>query len=657
MRCTDHMRYGILLLVLVAMLIWGAYRNAPVQSEDAHLASGASHWLFSRFDLYRVNPPLVRMIAAAPVIGKFQKDNSWMRWSENPLQRSEFIVGIDAARSRDDYFSVLLYSRILVAITFGVVGMSVCFFFSKHFFGGLCSFIGGLLWCANPYIMGHGITIFPDVPSAAMGAAAVWFFRNWLQRPDRGNTLITGIMLGLAELTKFTLMIFYPLFFIIWIASSIRGNSSRNSDIQKNDVLSAASKISLNTPVSCWRQFVHLVIMFAVSVLIINMGYIFEDTGKPLRDFRFQTTLFTGAETLAEVPSSGGNRFDGSGNMLETAIGYLPMPLPANYIQGIDTQRLDFERGLPSYLCGEWSDHGWWYYYLYALLIKTPLGTFGLLGLAIYCTFFMKGCNASWRDEMVILLPGIAILAFVSSQTGFSVHSRYIIPALPFFFIWISKVGKMFMPEVRELNPRSAKYVRGLAVFFTAWMIGSSLWVYPHSISYFNELAAILPTPYDKEYPLPLPETDTHQTMWQKVKYVLDAGPRNGPRHLLDSNIDWGQDLFELERWCQLHPEIKSLKGAYSGSYPIELTTIPNQGMPSVDTPEPSWYALSVNYLYDKSGQYRYFLNFTPVDYIGYSIYVYHIMESDIAVLAGKKNANNTGETLIDGASGNGGGT
>jgi len=51
-----------------------------------------------------------------------------------------------------------------------------------------------------------------------------------------------------------------------------------------------------------------------------------------------------------------------------------------------------------------------------------------------------------------------------------------------------------------------------------AWTIGSSLYVYPHSLSYFNELA---------------------------------GGPKNGPPHLLNSNIDWGQDLLFLEKWAE----------------------------------------------------------------------------------------------------------
>jgi hypothetical protein len=38
--------------------------------------------------------------------------------------------------------------------------------------------------------------------------------------------------------------------------------------------------------------------------------------------------------------------------------------------------------------------------------------------------------------------------------------------------------------------------------------------------------------------------------------------------------------------------------------------------------PRPGWYALSVNHLYDRTGQYRHFLAHEPVATAGYSIYI-----------------------------------
>jgi hypothetical protein len=175
-----------------------------------------------------------------------------------------------------------------------------------------------------------------------------------------------------------------------------------------------------------------------------------------------------------------------------------------------------------------------------------------------------------------------------------------------------------------------------LASILLTWSIFSSLWIYPHSISYFNELAAILPTPEDKNYPKPIEASP--KTFWQKTKQLFDCGSRNGARHLLDSNIDWGQDLFYLEKWYQKHPEAQDIKIAYWGSYPLELTTIPSTGMPPINEPQSGWHALSVNYIYGSEKQYRYFLNFEPVTMIGYSIYIYHITQDNINKLHCEKN-------------------
>jgi hypothetical protein len=71
------------------------------------------------------------------------------------------------------------------------------------------------------------------------------------------------------------------------------------------------------------------------------------------------------------------------------------------------------------------------------------------------------------------------------------------------------------------------------------WSIGSSLWVYPHSLSYFNELA---------------------------------GGPKHGPAHLLNSNIDWGQDLLFLEKWVAENADVAPVYMAFYNLYnPFDL--------------------------------------------------------------------------------------
>lgn len=58
----------LLLLMHAGLLAWSIPRHSPTIDEMGHLAAGLSHWEFGRFDLYRVNPPLVRMVAALPLM-------------------------------------------------------------------------------------------------------------------------------------------------------------------------------------------------------------------------------------------------------------------------------------------------------------------------------------------------------------------------------------------------------------------------------------------------------------------------------------------------------------------------------------------------------------------------------------------------------------
>lgn len=143
--------------------------------------------------------------------------------------------------------------------------------------------------------------------------------------------------------------------------------------------------------------------------------------------------------------------------------------------------------------------------------------------------------------------------------------------------------------------------------------MASSLWIYPHSLSYFNELV---------------------------------GGPRGGPNHLGawgDSNFDWGQDLLYLKRWLERHPEAELAGLAFNGAYDAWMVGIlapPPPPGPEVQGnaarrgggrvgPMPGWYALSINRVCSRTPEYVYFSRFQPVATAGYTINVYHVTLED----------------------------
>jgi glutamine amidotransferase-like uncharacterized protein len=574
------------------------FKNSPNSNEAAHLAAGVYSWQSGRFGLYPVNPPLVRMLAALPVVCANPKTD-WQKYqmgeySEKADARPEFSLGIGFVRDNRERAQRLFAWARWLCLPLSVFGGYICWRWACELYGAAAGIVALALWCFSPNVLAWSATIGPDAAAAAFGVAAGYFFWRWLRCPDGFGALVAGILLGLALLSKMTWLVavaLWPAVWLFWLWASR---------------LTAVS-------VGVRRQFAQLVGVLAVAFLVVNLGYTFEGTLTRLGKFTFVSHLLAGEDSTADG-GRGGNRF------AEGWLRNVPVPLPKSYVQGIDLQKLDFERGLPSYLSGRWKQHGWWYYYAVCAALKVPLGTWalGILAVGVRLGHMTPGIEsvaqanggevkpmeyrAGWLDELVLLAPAVVLLIAVSSQSGFSRHFRYVLPAFPFVFIWMSSVGRV-----------ASRYRRTVGVLTAGALIGSiasSLSVYPHSMSYFNELA---------------------------------GGPTGGHRYLLDSNIDWGQDVFYLRDWCRAHPEAKPLRCLFRNSFSDALLGISDIRQPPIGPatdrgaavaakpkaqqlgPRPGWYALSIHRIHDATGDHLYFLRFRPVAMAGYSIYIYHI--------------------------------
>ena len=597
-----------LLLALIGLLCVGeAWTQGPGYNEFGRLASGLFYLKTGDFSPFHVNPPLTSMAAGLPSAALGAKSATRADLGISNFARDEFDTGEFFIKNNRENNRLLLFWGRLCCIALMLLGIALGARLAGELYGGPAKIVFLLLAGFSPFYLGHGTMVGPDAASGLFAVAAVMYFRRWLRAADLAGAFTAGLALGVAELTKFTLLILYPLFPILWLLDRLLAPAPRRFKIG--------------------RELGQFCVLIAASFLVINIGYLFEGTGQRLGDYRFETLLFTGCSDRQEIPSAGGNRFS-MGNRWERALGRLPMPLPKNFIQGIDTQRYDFERGIQSYMRGTWSEHGWWYFYLYALLLKTPLGIEALFLLAVLCTFFFKKANAPCRDELLILLPGITLMVFLSSQSGFSIHSRYALAALPFFFVWTSKLGRLFERPAAGVPGRGTRAVRFLAVFFLTAGIGSSLAAYPHNIAYFNDLTALIPTPEVPDIPRQEPRP--------RLSAFLDLGSRHAPRHLLDSNIEWGQTLGDLERWCRKHPEVQTIHTLLSPhDYPVDQTDIP--AALNSDLEESGWYAVSVCELYGSqthTGKVAHaFRRITPVTVLGNTIYIYHLTGDDYRLL------------------------
>jgi hypothetical protein len=120
-----------LLAVLAALLAIPAVREAPTIDETAHLPAGISHWEHARFALYRVNPPLVRMVSATlPLL--MQPKTEWKFFWDSPDARSDFMVANDFMAANEGDFLRYYRAARLACIPFSLLGGYVCYRWAKE---------------------------------------------------------------------------------------------------------------------------------------------------------------------------------------------------------------------------------------------------------------------------------------------------------------------------------------------------------------------------------------------------------------------------------------------------------------------------------------------------------------------------------------------
>lgn len=563
------------LLTQTGLLAWSGYIHSPTPDEIAYLPSGISHWQFGRFELVRANPPLVRMVAALPVIA-VGCETDWTQYDGAPGRSTEFVVGKEFLTANGFRSFWLFAIARWACIPFVLLGGIVCWRWAHELYGPASGLMALSLWCFCPNVLGNGALITPDAASSSLGIATTYAFWKWLKSPDWSGAWLAGLVLGFAELAKTNWLILFVLLPAIWVAWRLGDSACRAGPPRDGEGLRKAPpgrRTILET--------LQLFFLLALAILVINLGYGFDGSFKPLGEFQFLSRTLRGDDVLnADGGSALGNRFRHS------RLGSIPVPLPQQYVIGLDVQKSRVEAGRMAYLFGVWKLRGWWYYYLAAATVKVPLGTWILLAFAIGGRLGGVRFGPTWRDEIVLLAPAIATLVFISSQSGINRHFRYALPIFPFLFIWISSLTQLWTYR--------RKFCVWLATGAFAWAIGSSLLIYPHSLSYFNELA---------------------------------GGPRGGPRFLLASNTDWGQDLLLIKRWIDDHPKARPIYLAWS--YRLldpQLAGIEALPPPAPNTP--GWHLISVNEIHAVDGRYREFQDLQPVGTIGGSTLVFHVPES-----------------------------
>lgn len=248
------------------------------------------------------------------------------------------------------------------------------------------------------------------------------------------------------------------------------------------------------------------------------------------------------------------------------------------------------QKGALTFLNGNYSYDGFRTYYILAFLIKS---TIPVIILTIISVFTFKKIPATNFDKIYILMP-LLIFFGAASYSKTQIGLRYILPVYPLLFIYFSGLYKSRFSFY--LLPSTFYLLLGFHIF-------SSLKTYPHYLSYFNEFI---------------------------------GGPKNGYNYLVDSNLDWGQDLKFLKKY--LEGKNVNLIECYFGQGDTKYEGIKSQHILSQVSSDDVDYTkydrtdlLAVSATYFQGlyiGQvdvFNWLKNKKPVANIGYSILIFDI--------------------------------
>jgi hypothetical protein len=188
--------------------------------------------------------------------------------------------------------------------------------------------------------------------------------------------------------------------------------------------------------------------------------------------------------------------------------------LPEAFLYGA-AYVLETSQARGAFLNGDYSVTGWPSFFVWAFALKSTipfmLAAAWSAWVAVRERVRTKPGADSRLERLLPLTPLFALFAIYgifSLRIHLNIGSRHLLPMYPVLFIMTGALGRWFTWPL---------HWRAIPVaLLLGWHAAESARIAPHYLAYFNQLA---------------------------------GGPAQGHRHLVDSSLDWGQDLPGLKAW------------------------------------------------------------------------------------------------------------
>lgn len=568
---------SIFTAVFATLTISSYTQKSATWDEPQHLAGG---YISLRFRDYRTDPehpPLLRMWAALPLLAIPN-----IKIDPHAIDQ---VAPVDWVGTRQFLFSHqfmyidndadrMLYAGRFMIVLLGVLLGILLFSWVREWLGFGPGTIALTFYTIEPNILAHSSLVTTDFGSTCFSLGVLYFLWRTTRTLTVGNLVGLTIFLMLSVVSKFSALVLGPIVLVLLVIRVIRGTPWACRIGKSGSPVSRVGKALI-------------AVAIAGLLALASWGTIWT-----VYSFRY-----------APAPAPAGYQFQFENDpslqhrtpFFAKAVAWINSHhlLPNAYTEGFLLGQAKAQlRG--AFLAGRYSLKGWWYYFPVAFLIKTPVSLLLLMiGGLVVCA---KRWRTFLRDEVFLLVPIVCYLA-LAMTAKLNIGLRHILPLYPFVLL----LAALAVTELLRSKQKSAYAV--LIALSLFWLFEFAR-VYPHYLAFFNQFV---------------------------------GGPNHGYEYLVDSNLDWGQDLKPLKKWMDKN-NVQRINLAYFGTadpayYGIQCIYLPGSPFFAEDRVQlpqlPGYVAVSATnlrgvYLNDLGRAfYANLLAQNPVVVIGYSIHVY----------------------------------
>ena len=168
-----------LLLILSLQLFLSIRQQTQTWDEANHIYAGYKSWTDADFGLNPEHPPMVKLLATAPLLSSPKKTPAL----QDRYFKEEAFLGGKEFLYQNDADSILLRTR-LAAGTITLLLAVLVFLATKEMFGTGAAFIALALLTVDPNLLAHGALVTTDSALSCFMLASIYAFYRFVKAPS-----------------------------------------------------------------------------------------------------------------------------------------------------------------------------------------------------------------------------------------------------------------------------------------------------------------------------------------------------------------------------------------------------------------------------------------------------------------------------------------